>query len=541
MKPNVSVLDCTLREAPIENLMWGDLSIHKAIDGLEKSGVQIIEIGFLKNQSHILGSSSFQYVEEIKQYLTPKKNDVLYTALVDYGRYDIENLSVNDGQSIDAIRLCFKHGEQYDAIHYAKEIIKKGYKVCIQHVDTLAYSENEIIRIVEAVNELKPFCYSIVDTFGAMYQKDMLKLAKVVDTKLDKSVKLGFHGHNNLMLADSNVQRFIEEFAYDREVIVDASLYGCGRGAGNAHTELVCQFMNCNYDTQYDINELLDLIDVVIAAAQEKTSWGYSIPYFIAGMHNAHSYNVNHLLKRHNIKSKDLRGIIEKLDNEQKKAYDYALLEKIYVEYFNNPVNDDVAINNLKKEFENKRVLIIAPGKSIVEKRETIVNYIQTNTPIVIGVNNLIEGFDLNYIFYSGPIRYQNLSYQKYQGAGSPKIIVTSNIKTEASNNEIVIDYYSLLRFGCVNIDSSAILLLRLLIKCEVRDVTVAGMDGYSLSGQSFYSKELETNLDDADKIDHTNDNLKMIKDIKRECPEFNMHFITESIYSKALEEGKNV
>ena len=61
----LQLLDCTLREAPIDNLMWGEMNIHKMIHGLEMANVDIIECGFLKNADYIKGSTSFQRVEDI--------------------------------------------------------------------------------------------------------------------------------------------------------------------------------------------------------------------------------------------------------------------------------------------------------------------------------------------------------------------------------------------------------------------------------------------------------------------------------------------
>ena len=75
MENTVCVLDCTLREAPIDDLMWGKLSIMKTIHGLELAGIEIIEVGFLKNNAHKSGSTSFQKVEEIREFIKPKKKD----------------------------------------------------------------------------------------------------------------------------------------------------------------------------------------------------------------------------------------------------------------------------------------------------------------------------------------------------------------------------------------------------------------------------------------------------------------------------------
>ena len=525
------LLDCTLREAPLDGLMWGDMTIRKMIRGLEEANVDIIEVGFLKDDLYVFGSTSFQKVEEIRPYLKNKKQNKLYVALVDYGRYDICNLSQYDGTSIDAIRVCFKHNEIQDVLSYAQKIREKGYQVCIQHVDTMGFEDKEIIDFIQRVNEFKPYAYSVVDTFGAMYESDMLHYTELADRYLDKDIWLGFHGHNNLMIADANAQRYASEIGSRRKIIVDTSLYGCGRSAGNAHTELMAQYMNKKHGAMFDINELLDLIDTVIVAAQEKTSWGYTIPYFIAGMHNAHTFNVKRLLQRHNLKSKDLRGIIEKLDDVQKKAYDYALLEKLYVEYFDQRVDDIKAIEKLSAAFKEKKILLLAPGKSVNEKRKSIEHFITTENPIVIGVNNLIDGYKIDYIFYSGVVRYQNLQYQDYSSVGCPQIILSSNIKTNAGRGEMIVDYRSLLKYGWANIDSSVILLLRLLVKCGVKEVYAAGLDGYKNFGQAFYKNELDTGLEEKDRIAHTDDNYSMMQDLKKEHPEFVMNFLTDSVY----------
>lgn len=527
----IRLLDCTLREAPLDDLMWGNINLRKMIEGMAKSKIDIIECGFLKDEKYLVGSSSFNRVEEIEKILVNKDRNVLYTVLVDYGRYDLKNLSVNNGLSIDAIRVCFKKNEIFEVLDYAQSIRELGYEVCIQHVDTMAYTDEEIIDFIKKVNEFKPFSYSIVDTFGAMYQQDMLHYYELAEKYLDNDIVLGFHAHNNLMLADANVQRFISEILPGRHVIVDASLFGCGRGAGNAHTELVAEFINKTIEPTYDTNGLLDLIDTVVVPMQDVVDWGYSIPYFIAGINNAHSFNVKYLMDRHNIKFKDLCEIIGKLDVNEKKKYDYELLESLYVDHFSYKVNDEATIQGLSLEFNNREILLLASGKSILTERDKISKFIEDKNPIVIGVNNYIDGYSLDYIFYSGVHRYNLL---KYQDLGTKTdIILTSNINAGEDCNHKIVDYRSLIKLGWKNFDSSAILLLRLLIKCNVSNINIAGMDGYLEKNDTFYKKELETGLDSDARLSHRNDNIAMLKDLNKDHPNVNINFITTSIYAK--------
>jgi 4-hydroxy 2-oxovalerate aldolase len=529
----VNVLDCTLREAPIEGLLIGKNYIDKFIRGLERANIDIIECGFLKNSDYAEGSSIFNKVEDIRPYLKQKKHGVIYTALVDYGRYDLKHLSDYDGSSIDGIRICFKKGEQKQVIKYARAIKDKGYKIFIQHVDTLGYSDSEILDFISMVNELKPYSYSIVDTFGSMYANDVRRIYDIANHNLDKSIKLGFHAHNNLMLAVANTQMFVflSDENKEREITVDCSILGCGRGAGNANTELVVSFLNSQYNGAYDLNELLDIIDFLMPAFQQKSSWGYSIPYFLSGIHGAHVFNVNHLLKRHNILFKDLRAIIGKIDDKQKKLYDYSLLEKLYVEHFNHSVDDIAAKRHLKNIFKNKKLLCLGPSNALNTERNKIADFICKEKPIIIGINNFIKDYPLDFIFFSGISRYS--SFCQLHEKKNIGLITTSNIKSRANHNELIINYLPLIKFGWVNIDSSAVLLLRLLINLEVKNIYFAGFDGFGKS-KNYYNDELKTNMNEKDLLLLTKETKEMLADMKQsvKVKDIKIKFITKSQYS---------
>ncbi len=529
---SIRLLDCTLREAPIDGLKWGGLSICKMIYGLSEAGVDIIECGFLKNVLYEEGSGLFSAPSQISEYIKVKKENTLYAAMVDYGRFDVDLLPQNDGSSIDLIRICFKKDEINEIISYAEKIKQKGYLISIQHVNTVAYSDQELIDFIGQVNVLKPYSYAIVDTFGSMYFDDVIRLTRLVDEHLNSDIILGLHTHNNLMLANANAESFVECLCGKRNIIIDSSLFGCGRGAGNANTELLAEYLNKKKEKNYDIDLMLDLIDTVINAAKKKAVWGYSIPNFIAGLCDAHSFNVKYLTQRHNIKSKDLRCIIEMLDENQRSKYDYALLDRLYVEYFNKSVDDEDEYDYLTKRLQGKAILLLAPGSSIIEERDTIDGFIRNNDPVVIGVNNYIDGIHCDYVFYSGIRRYELM---KYRDVKRPTVLKTSNIKSQLYEDEIVFDYGKLIKFGWTFLDSSIVLLLRLLSRCDVRSVYIAGLDGYGPSGEAFYDQELETGLTYAERCQVTEENSSMLGDFLHENSGFDIHFITKSIYDEKL------
>ena len=167
---HAQLLDCTLRDgAYLIDKKFGNATIRGIINGLVKANLDFIEIGFFQDEGFGDGKTVFKNSADAKRFVPQEKNGCQFTVLADYSRYSIENLDECTGDSIDAVRECFFKKERFDAIEVCKTIKAKGYKVFVQPVDILGYSDIELIEFIQLVNELEPYCLSIVDTFGSMY------------------------------------------------------------------------------------------------------------------------------------------------------------------------------------------------------------------------------------------------------------------------------------------------------------------------------------------------------------------------------------
>lgn len=485
----LQMLDCTLREAPVDGLRFGANLIKLYYKSMVKTGIDIIEVGFLKDVDFEEGTTIYSSVEDIIPYLPEDRGNAKFVALIDYGRFSQERLSDFDGRSIDGIRICFKKHEWRDAIGVAEQIKAKGYLVFFQHVDTLSYSDEEINELLTEVNRIQPYGYSIVDTFGSMYTDDLHRLYSLVNLKLDKNIVLGFHSHNNLMMANALSQEFVNLGYGKRKLMLDSTMLGAGRGAGNAHLELAAVYLNKKFGCDYNLDEILDIIDELVPQLLKKAKWGYSIPYFISGMHSSHVFNVNYLLSRHNIKSKDLTAIIESLDEKHRKLYDYDFLESRYVEYFSTNVDDTAAMETLRGMLTNRNVVVVAPGKSAKGKSAEVSELVKSENAAVIGVNSFIEGYDYDLLFFSNSKRYE-LMRSTHDGI-TAKALLSSNIKSEAASDELIVNYNYLVKRGWKNFDNAMILLLRLLGKVGVKSVRIVGFDGFSEGTEESYADEM--------------------------------------------------
>ena len=144
-------------------------------------------------------------------------------------------------------------------------------------------------------------------------------------------------------------------------------------------------------------------------------------------------------------------------------------------------------MNELALEIGNNDILVLAPGKSLIEQKCFIQNYIEEEHPIVIALNFTGGGFEPDYIFSSNMRRYARI-----QGKTSVKCITTSNMK-DCKVTDYVVNFSSYASKEPEIIDNSGIMVLKLLIAIGIKKVHIAGMDGYSTQQSiNYYDSNLE-------------------------------------------------
>ncbi len=539
MATRVELLDCTLRDgAYIVDSKFGTTAMRGIINKMQSANVDIIECGWLKNTPHEIGSTFFHVPNDVKQYLVGKSEHVTYVAMIDWDRYDLEYLPENDGESIDAIRVVFPYEKYREGMEVGNKIKEKGYQVFFQAANTLAYGDEDLAELAKEANRVHPVSLSVVDTFGAMYNEDLERIVSVLDKYLDKDIKLGFHSHNNQQLSFALTMRFVELLEKaGREAIVDSSLCGMGRGAGNATTELVANYLNRKQHGNYDMNAIMDAIDMYMEYFQENYTWGYSTQYFIAGMYCCHVNNIAYLMKNHRTTARDMRNIIASLSDEERKKYDYDLLEEKYLENQNRIVEDEDVLAKLKEEFAEKEILLIAPGKSVCLEEDRVKKYIQEKNPIVIGVNAIIPRYEYDYLFIMNPVRYFYAKETYTEQFDRMKKILLSSIKTVPGENEMIVNFNRVIKRGWKYFDNAVINCLRLLEQMRIKNIAIAGFDGFKHKYNESYADDSLPSLNPDNDWDGINREIKdMFNDFKASM-NYNatIRFVTASEFDDAI------
>lgn len=483
---SIKVLDCTLRDGGYCNeWQFGNENIKKIVSGLTEAGVDIIECGFLTNRvEYDPAASKFTSMDQVMQVLPSDRNSKTYVCMINYGEYSLDEIPEYSNKTLDGLRIAFHKKDLLPALELCKGIKEKGYKVFVQAMGSSNYTDEEFLDLIHCVNQINAYAFYIVDSFGVMKRKDLIRLFYMVEHNLNKGIVIGYHSHNNMQLAYSNAQALVD-IRTARDLIVDASVFGMGRGAGNLNTELFVEYLNDNIGKNYDLKPLLIIIDEILNNFYQRNYWGYSLPNYLSAKHNAHPNYAGYLDAKKSLTVENMDEIFSMMSREKRSEYDKKYIEELYVQYMEKGNVQESHLQELKNQIYGKTVLIIAPGKSCVSEKEKILAAAKKNGVVSIGVNFNYSEMDTDYIFLSNLRRYRELNPQKRK-----KCIVTSNIP--AIDCYLQTKYRDLLNMYDSVRDNAGMMLIKYLINLGVDKVLIAGLDGYSMDAtQNFADQKM--------------------------------------------------
>ena len=242
----IRLLDCTLRDGGyVNDWKFGNDNIISIFERLVDSKVDVIEIGFLDDRRPFdIDRSIMPDTQSVRKiYGELDKKDAEIVGMIDYGTCDISNIEPCSESYLDGIRVIFKKHLMHEAMEYCRQVKALGYKVYSQLVSITSYTDEELMEVSKLVNDVKPYAVSMVDTYGLLHPDDLLHYYSILNKEVDAKVGIGFHAHNNFQLAYANALTFLSA-ERNHEIVVDGTLYGMGKSAGNAPIELLAMRLN---------------------------------------------------------------------------------------------------------------------------------------------------------------------------------------------------------------------------------------------------------------------------------------------------------
>lgn len=288
-RKELKVLDCTIRDGGLINNYQFSKDFVKAVYRATcDAAVDVVELGKKLAESdeytrEKYGLWNFCDDDDLKEVID--SYDSTYRPLVavmyDVGRVDVSKLQPRDQSPIDMVRTaCYVH--QIDAgIDLIRRCKDLGYETTINVMAASAAIETELTQGLEEINKADEVDYLyLVDSFGAFYSEQVTYYLDMYK-KYAPDKELGFHAHNNQQLAFSNTQQAI----IDGVNLLDATINGIGRGAGNCNLELLLNFLK---NPKFDVRPVYKVIQEQFVPLRKEIEWGFNDIYGISGHLNQH-------------------------------------------------------------------------------------------------------------------------------------------------------------------------------------------------------------------------------------------------------------
>lgn len=533
---NIKLLDCTVRDGGyINDWEFGHNNLINVFERIAESKTDIIEVGFIDDRRPFdFNRSIFPNTESIRKiYGDANTRPCEVFGMIDYGTCDIANVEPCSESFIDGIRVIFKKHRMDEAMEYCRQLKQLGYKVCSQLVSITSYDEEDFKKLIYLANDIRPHAVGIVDTYGLLHMADLVRYYNYLSNGLDKSIAIGFHAHNNLQLAYANAITFIDMAIenQERKHIVDGTLFGMGKSAGNAPLELVGKYLNDKgYD--YRIRPMLEAIEESIKEIYDISPWGYKSMFYLSSENHCHPSYVSFFENKGNLSVSKLDDILSRIEPEEKKLlYDKDVAEASYKKYVEELVDDIASLNVLEKVIDSRTVLIIGPGKNIVLQKENVDRYISNNNPYIIAINYIPDSICVDCVFITKSSRYKQMVDSLHNREDKKiDIISTTNveIKKTDSSNIICFNREPLLEKRDDIIDNSLLMLLKILAKVNVTKLALAGLDGYSDKEDNYFKASMEYGFV---KSIARNLNIRIRDEINTKYSHMNIEFVTYSKY----------
>ena len=143
-------------------------------------------------------------------------------------------------------------------------------------------------------------------------------------------------------------------------------------------------------------------------------------------------------------------------------------------------------------------------------------------------VNSVPVGYMPDFLFISNAKRYSKLA--DTENCDTAKLIITSNITPFDRQPEFVLNYQALLQQEGDANDNALLLCLTALCKCGVKEVKLAGFDGFIDSEKDYYDVSYSFAGNEAYRVQRNKSTREALKAIGKMIK---ISFLTKSLYQE--------
>lgn len=254
--PAVELLECTLRDGSYAvDFDFEEEFVANLLDWLNQTPVSKVEIGHgLGLEAERSGIkpcsiSHHRWCEMASALLTEKPWGMF--AQPEFTR--LETVADMSSRGMSFIRIGMEPDKVQDNLGYISDVTRVCDQVYLNLMKSSATPVDQMIGMLDGVTPSVAGVY-VVDSYGAMLPADVQRYVSEVREHFPV---VGFHGHDNLGLANINTITALQAGA----TVADGTLNGIGRGSGNAAIESLAGIIKITDADRFDYQELARLAE----------------------------------------------------------------------------------------------------------------------------------------------------------------------------------------------------------------------------------------------------------------------------------------
>lgn len=352
MDKGLKLLDCTLRDGGY----YTDWDFNKELvkdycQAMESLPIDYVEIGYRSNPlKGYLGEYFYcpLYLMRRLKEMMPNKKLVIILDEKNTKIEDLDDLLNPCKEYISLIRMAISPDNFERAIPIAKKIKEKGFEVGFNVMYMSSWRGNkEFLEQIPQIEGLVDYFY-MVDSYGGVLPEDVKDIIELLKTKT--TTPLGFHGHDNLEMGLINSITAMD-LGCD---IIDSTITGMGRGAGNLKTELLMTYLASKKKWDITFDALSGIVDS-FEKLQESYKWGTNLPYMVSGAYSLPQKDVMNWMSKRRY---SISGIVNALQEQVKD-------------------NESIEFPELKKVTDYSRAIIIGGGENAISNFNAVKVYFE--------------------------------------------------------------------------------------------------------------------------------------------------------------------
>jgi CMP-N-acetylneuraminic acid synthetase len=314
-------LDCTLRDGGyLNNWDFTDDFVRECYLAVASANFAYCEIGFRTSPGRLSGKGRWCYSseEDIQRVFSDiSLLDTHLAVMAKLGTFSLSDFKPRNESLVQMVRVlvpkCSTINGQKDFSFddailtgmrtMVSGLTALGYEVCVNFPCANSITSDEWACILSRLKGLNVHTLYLADTYGgctALNVTDVLYLLRKCMRQVGVDFNIGFHAHNNQGDALEKTQRAVQAGV----TLIDSSITGLGRGAGNLESEVVALRFD---DTEHvkhivadSVLQLFEFIERYILSKQDFLKRPFAIRhplYVLAGYLDLHPDYVDYLLK----------------------------------------------------------------------------------------------------------------------------------------------------------------------------------------------------------------------------------------------------